>query len=513
MGLAEPPTPTFVEMARRLAAAEVEAAFDGRQVSFRLVAPTGRMEVVQLALPVRHPWLRDRDLQQVGRIEDAVGWNALVEANSRLQQLVASGAPASLRDKALCRLQGRVEAYVAELLKSSPGVVSTVVTPRARVMFSGKAVLAPPVGVRMDQVGLAEEIAWGLFGPIVAREMAGKYASPGTDKETRRQRDKEQRQGTGGRLQGTASDSRGEGRGARGERGITGHTAEETAVLDEIMATSWVIINRAPTVGPTSLMAFHPVRIAEPVIRMPVAVNRLMNADYDGDQAAVLLPLTEQAQREAGERLSLAGHLRRDPSILGQIIPYQEALWGLALLSLTGEGLERISRTAGAAVQAQGGCVTHESLLAALQPVLREQGSEKTLATIDALTQPGVRGVPDFGRVAGSAAGRERCPARGADGRGPRRVEGLHRAAARRDRVDARLRRPSHRGAAAGRPLWGSRERRPGRQVGRAAGAGHRRGWSAADHPAESGGGVDAGRIVRPGGGDAATAVAAPRGP
>ena len=124
--------------------------------------------------------------------------------------------------------------------------------------------------LRLDQVGLPAEIAWKLFGPLVAREL------------------------------GNSDD-------------VRARTARAAEALDALMERSWVIINRAPTLTPTCLLAFHPVRLPDPVTRLHPLVCPLLNADFDGDTASVFLPITAAAQCEAGERLSVAAHLARDP--------------------------------------------------------------------------------------------------------------------------------------------------------------------------------------------------------
>ena len=105
------------------------------------------------------------------------------------------------------------------------------------------------------------------------------------------------------------------------------------------MARSWVLVQRAPVVEPTGFLAFHPVRCAGQVIRLHPLANHSLNADFDGDILSIYLPLTEEAQREAGEKLSLAGHLHRDPGLLGNFLPLHSARAGLALLARTAEGL------------------------------------------------------------------------------------------------------------------------------------------------------------------------------
>lgn len=93
----------------------------------------------------------------------------------------------------------------------------------SRVLFSGRAVLAPGPTLDHDQVGLAEEMAWTLFGPLVIRE---------------------------------TGDS----------EGVRRRSQAATRALDEIVAGSWAIVNRTPTVRPTSMPAFRPLRIPAPVM-------------------------------------------------------------------------------------------------------------------------------------------------------------------------------------------------------------------------------------------------------
>ncbi len=60
------------------------------------------------------------------------------------------------------------------------------------------------------------------------------------------------------------------------------------------MANSWVIVHRNPTVRPTALIAFRPLRIPDKVLRIPSMACLPMDADFDGDQAAVFLPITKR---------------------------------------------------------------------------------------------------------------------------------------------------------------------------------------------------------------------------
>jgi hypothetical protein len=207
-------------------------------------------------------------------------------------------------------------------------------------------VIAPGADLRLDQVGLANEIAWALFGPLVIRELG--------DEEAVR---------------------------ARSERAAQ--------VLDEVMARSWIIVNRAPTLSPTALIAFHPMRDPDSVIRLHPLVCEWLNADFDGDQVAVMLPITEGAQAEASERLSIAGHLARDPGLIKSLLPPPDALWGLASLSLTEAGRREIARVMGSDTITASGLITQTTLAEAMQEVLVRDGVQVALSTLEQLTQRG----------------------------------------------------------------------------------------------------------------------------
>jgi DNA-directed RNA polymerase beta' subunit len=219
----------------------------------------------------------------------------------------------------------------------------------ARVLFSGRTVLAPGAGLRLDQLGLAEDLAWTLFGPLAAREI------------------------------GDAQE-------------VDARTDRAAAVLDDVMARSWVLLNRAPTFMPTALIAFRPVRILGRVIRLHPLACPAMNADYDGDQAAIFLPLTEEGQREAADIFSVVGHLRRDPSLLKWFSPNQDMLWGLAAWSMTPAGRKEL-----ADILAPEGYVTRDSLNTALQMMLQRDGVEATLALVQQLMDRGLELVHSSG--------------------------------------------------------------------------------------------------------------------
>jgi DNA-directed RNA polymerase beta' subunit len=257
-----------------------------------------------------------------------------------MERMLCSATPESLTRKALANLETRLYEFFAVLLTPSQLLFHST------VLFSGRAVLVPGADLRIDQVGIGEDMAWTLFGPLVMREL-------GDTEEVR----------------------------IRGERATT--------TLDAIMARSWIIVYRSPALTPTAFLAFHPVRYADKVIRLHPLTCTLLNADFDGDQAAVFLPVTEAAQREAGERLSVAGHLQRDIALLRFLLPTNEAMWGLAYLSLSSEGRKEIGELLEIQGKLPDGLLTGTSLFDIMSNMLREQGVQQTLTILEQLTRRG----------------------------------------------------------------------------------------------------------------------------
>ena len=133
------------------------------------------------------------------------------------------------------------------------------------------------------------------------------------------------------------------------------------------------------------------------MIRLHPLACPLLDGDFDGDQVALFLPLTEGAQREAGERLTIAAHLARDPGLVQALIPPPEALWGLAHLGLTEEGRREVAQLAGLDARALAGPITQSALLEAMAGLLRRAGAEVMLDVLDRLIRRGFDAVRDSG--------------------------------------------------------------------------------------------------------------------
>ena len=335
---AGPPTPMFAKLRERLSAGGIHANLDDDKLTFRFARPIGN--TLQLAQPVPHPWLHAQIIDEVGICEDISEYRALADVNTRAERMFANDAPESLTLQTLKQLQTRLAEYFDALIGPADMRFD------ARTLFSGRSVIVPDAGLRADQVGIPEQMAWALFGSRVAKEL-------GDAKE------------------------------------VQGKSQRATHLLDDLMARSWVIVHRAPAFSPTSFVAFHPVRQPDRAIRVHPFVCELMNADFDGDQAAIFLPITAEGQQEAGEQLSIAGHLKQDPNICTALAPGHDAIWGLASLSLTPEGRDELAEIVGMEVAIPEGLVTRRSLTDTLKTLLKREGIDRTIEVAERLTQRG----------------------------------------------------------------------------------------------------------------------------
>jgi len=137
-----------------------------------------------------------------------------------------------------------------------------------RVDYSGRSVIVVGPELRLDQCGLPKHMALELFKPFVSSGLLKKQL---------------------------AYNIRGAGRLI--EDGIP----EVWAILEEVIREKYVLLNRAPTLHRLGIQAFKPVLIEGDAIRVHPLVCTAFNADFDGDQMAVHVPLSFEAQAEARE--------------------------------------------------------------------------------------------------------------------------------------------------------------------------------------------------------------------
>ena len=314
------PSPQFDDLIGHLSKGGVAVGLDERGVEFSLK----RDGDVALARSVSHPWLPGHSLTHVSG-EDVP--RALREANDRLAEMIANGAPDVLVDRAVETLSERVRAF-CELSRLQF---------QARALFSGRSVTVPAPELRYDQVGVPEEMAWTLFGPFAAREV-------GTEEVDRR-------------------------------------SGKAEAALDSAMAGLWAVVLRNPAFSPMAFVACRPVRVEGDAVRVSVAICKMMNMDFDGDQVAIFVPVTEEGQQSAEEHLSAVAHLDRDPDLIARekVHPMHDALFGLAYMSMTDEGLREIAEIVGDEVERKGLFVDKSQVMDWMADAMARDGSKAAL--------------------------------------------------------------------------------------------------------------------------------------
>ncbi len=150
-----------------------------------------------------------------------------------------------------------------------------------RVDYSGRSVIVVGPDLKIDQCGLPKHMALELFRPFVISQIL---------------------------QQELAFNIRGAGRLI--DEGIP----EVWAILEDIIADKYVLLNRAPSLHRLSIQAFRPVLIEGNAIRLHPLVCAPFNADFDGDQMAVHVPLSIEAQREARELIASSKNLLKPAS-------------------------------------------------------------------------------------------------------------------------------------------------------------------------------------------------------
>jgi DNA-directed RNA polymerase subunit beta' len=171
---------------------------------------------------------------------------------------------------AMSQSQRRPLKSLSDYLKSKQGYFRQNLLGK-RVDYSGRSVIVIGPELKLDQCGLPKHMALELFRPFVISELL---------------------------RQELAYNIRGAG------RLIEDGVPEVWAILENVISGKHVLLNRAPTLHRQGIQAFRPVLIEGNAIQVHPLVCRAFNADFDGDQMAVHVPLSDEAQLEAKEIIS-----------------------------------------------------------------------------------------------------------------------------------------------------------------------------------------------------------------
>jgi hypothetical protein len=358
--------PVFARLQRRLARTGIRAELVGGRVRYCLSRPDEPL--LKLAMPLPHPWLPAHTIEEVGAAGRMPAFQDLVRANARAERMLAATAPEGLKTQALDALKSALAAYFDTMVGKHTFRITGRNEQSGRLAFSARAVATPGDGLAPDQVGIPEAMAWSLFAPFLVH--------------------------------------------AVGVGAVEARSAEAAAELDRLMARMWVLVHRHPTTGPSSILAFHPIRVPGRVIRIHPMACVTLNADFDGDVLGVVLPVTEAAQEQAGRALTIAAHVEKDrasgrcarpvyEAVFGpmthQVRPTQDSRFGLARLCMTPEGLAEVAALSGVEPVLENGMLTTSSVCGMLDRVLAEKGVAPMLEVASKLWYRGLAASRDIG--------------------------------------------------------------------------------------------------------------------
>lgn len=259
-------------------------------------------------------------------------YRRVINRNNRLKRLMAIGAPEVICRNEKRMLQEAVDTLfnnaaragravftagdkrklrsLSDMLKGKQGRFRQNLLGK-RVDYSGRSVIVVGPQLKLSECGLPKEMALKLFKPFVVGELI--------------------RQELAHNVKGA-------------ERLIDEGKKEVWDILENETSKRLVLLNRAPTLHRLGIQAFKPVLIDGKAIQIHPLVCVAFNADFDGDQMAVHLPLSENAQKEARELMLATTNLLKPSAGEPIITPSQDMVLGIYYLTQafkgkTGEGM------------------------------------------------------------------------------------------------------------------------------------------------------------------------------
>ncbi|RXJ87823.1 DNA-directed RNA polymerase subunit beta' [Arcobacter sp. CECT 8985] len=280
-------------------------------------------------LPVLPPDLRplvslDGGKFAVSDVNDL--YRRVINRNNRLKRLTELDAPEIIIRNEKRMLQEAVDALfdngktanavkgankrplksLSEIIKGKQGRFRQNLLGK-RVDFSGRSVIVVGPSLNMDQCGIPKKMALELFKPHLMAKLEEKgYAT--TLKSAKRL--------------------------------IESQTNEVWECLSEIVKEYPILLNRAPTLHKLSIQGFHPVLIDGKAIQLHPLVCAAFNADFDGDQMAVHVPLSQEAIAEAKILMMSSMNILLPASGRAIAVPSQDMILGIYYLSLEKDGVK-----------------------------------------------------------------------------------------------------------------------------------------------------------------------------
>src|SRR6056300_1192145 len=243
-----------------------------------------------------------------------------------LQESVDSLLDNGRRGKAMTGANKRPLKSLADMLKGKQGRFRQNLLGK-RVDYSGRSVIVVGPELKLHQCGLPKKMALELFKPFIYSRLDRKGIAT-TIKQAKKLVEKERR--------------------------------EVWDILDEVIREHPVLLNRAPTLHRLGIQAFEPVLIEGKAIQLHPLVCSAFNADFDGDQMAVHVPLSLEAQLEARVLMMSTNNVLSPANGAPIIVPSQDMILGLYYLTLEREGMVGEGRTFGSVDEIEHALVAGE---------------------------------------------------------------------------------------------------------------------------------------------------------
>lgn len=251
-------------------------------------------------------------------------YRRVINRNNRLRRLFALNAPEVITRNEKRMLQEAVDALIDNSARQSKTVIAATGKKRQlksladilkgkqgrfrqnllgkRIDYSGRSVIVVGPHLKLSECGIPKKMALELFRPFVISKLIGREYVHNI---------------------------------RSANRFIESDRAEVWDILEEVTADSYVLLNRAPTLHRLGIQAFRPKLIEGKAIQIHPLVCEAYNADFDGDQMAVHVPLTAEARYEA-ENLMLSIRNLLKPSYGGPVAtPGKDIAWACFYLTST----------------------------------------------------------------------------------------------------------------------------------------------------------------------------------
>jgi len=251
-------------------------------------------------------------------------YRRVINRNNRLKRLLDLGAPEIIINNEKRMLQEAVDALfdngrrgrpvtgpgnrplksLSDMLKGKQGRFRQNLLGK-RVDYSGRSVIVVGPTLKLHQCGLPKQMALELFKPFVMKRLVDVEIAPNIKS---------------------------------AKRMVERRRAQVWDVLDEVIKEHPVFLNRAPTLHRLGIQAFEPVLIEGKAIQIHPLVCTAFNADFDGDQMAVHLPLSAEAQAEARVLMLSTNNILSPATGRPITVPTQDMVFGVYYMTLVMEG-------------------------------------------------------------------------------------------------------------------------------------------------------------------------------